>query len=137
MSDVSATHSPATGAAQAFIEAFNAHDHEKLAGTLNYPHVRLAGGRFVTVDSAADFVTRSRKGSSELAAENWDHTVLRHIEVIHSGPDKVHMALSIDRCHADGGVYNRFDTLWIATLQDGHWGIQFRSSYLATKPVQQ
>jgi hypothetical protein len=44
------------------------------------------------------------------------------------------MALSIDRCHADDSVYNQFETLWIATEVDGHWGIQFRSSYLVTRP---
>jgi hypothetical protein len=120
-------------AARAFIDAFNAQDHERLAGTLNYPHVRLANGRFMTVDSAADFVALSRKVEPALKEEGWDHTVLGNVEVIHGGPDKVHMSLSIDRCHADGTVYNHFETFWIATLQDGHWGIQFRSSYLTNK----
>ncbi len=31
-----------------------------------------------------------------------------------------------------GTVYNQFETFWIATCQDTHWGIQFRSSYLIT-----
>lgn len=124
----------ASGAVRAFIDAFNAQHHEQLADTLNYPHVRLANGRFVTIDSAADFVARSRKGKELLEAEGWHHTELRSIEVIHSGPDKVHMALTIDRCHEDDTVYNQFQTFWIATLQAGHWGIQFRSSYLITPP---
>jgi hypothetical protein len=126
--------SPGIDAARAFIDAFNAQDHERLAGTLNYPHVRLANGHFVTIESAEAFVARSRKGKAMLEAENWDHTVLESAEVIHSGPDKVHMALGIDRCHADGTVYNHFETFWIATLVDDYWGIQFRSSYLVTRP---
>ena len=56
--------------------------------------------------------------------------VLTAISVVHEGPDKVHLSLNYDRCREDGSVYNSFDTLWVATLQDGHWGIQFRSSYL-------
>ena len=116
--------------ARAFIDAFNAQDHEALAATLNYPHVRLANDRFVTIESPGDFIARSRKGRDYLEAEGWHHTVLGAIEVIHSGNDKVHMALGINRCTDDGSVYNHFDTLWIATLQDNHWGIQFRSSYL-------
>ena len=56
--------------------------------------------------------------------------MLTSISVVHASNDKVHMSLAIDRCHEDGTVYNQFDTLWIATLQDEHWGIQFRSSYL-------
>jgi hypothetical protein len=119
-------------AARAFIDAFNAQDHERLAATLNYPHVRLANGRFVTIENAEAFVERSRKGRALLEAEGWDHTVLEDIRVIHSGPDKVHLALSVDRCRADGTAYNHFETFWIATLVDGHWGIQFRSSYLVT-----
>ena len=117
-------------AARAFIDAFNAQDHVALAATLNYPHVRLANGAFTTVDTADEFVERSRRGASVLAAEGWHHTTITDIAAVHAGPDKVHVALGIDRCHEDGTVYNHFDTLWVATLQDGHWGIQFRSSYL-------
>jgi hypothetical protein len=121
--------------ARAFIDAFNAQDHEGLSRTLNYPHVRLANDRFVTVASAEDFVALSQRGKARLEEEGWNHTVLATIEVIHSGPDKVHMALNIDRCHQDGTVYNHFETLWIATFHDAHWGIQFRSSYLVTPPA--
>ena len=121
---------PAIASVQAFIDAFNAQDHEALATTLNYPHVRLAGGAFTTVATAEEFVARSKKGKALLEAEGWHHTVLHSCEVVHSAPEKAHLALCIDRCHADGEVYNQFETFWIATLQEGHWGIQFRSSYL-------
>ena len=117
-------------AVEAFIDAFNAQDPEALAATLNYPHIRLASGRFVTIDDAAEFAERSARGKGMLEAEGWDHTVLQDVQVVHGGPDKVHMALSIDRCHADGTVYNHFETFWIATLQDGHWGIQCMSLFI-------
>jgi hypothetical protein len=120
----------AVAAAQAFIDAFNAQDHVALANTLNYPHTRLAGGRFVTNQSAADFIEMSRRGETRLKKEAWHHTVMKSAEVIHSGEDKVHLSLVMERCHEDGTVYNRFDTLWIVTLLDGHWGVQFRSSFL-------
>ena len=118
------------GSVRAFIDAFNAQDHAALAATLNYPHVRLARGRFVTIDSAQDFENLSRANEPRLREEGWHHTVIRSLEVLHAGPDKVHIALGIDRCREHGEVYNEFDTFWIATLVDGHWGIQFRSSYL-------
>ena len=117
-------------AAREFIAAFNAQDHERLARSLNYPHTRLAGGRFRTIGSAADFAAISAKGEAHLQAEGWDHTTVAKIEVVHAGDDKVHVAMTNDRCHGDGTVYNSFDTLWIATNVDGHWGIQFRSSFL-------
>ncbi|MEM7017727.1 MAG: hypothetical protein AAF512_10380 [Pseudomonadota bacterium] len=116
--------------AEAFIDAFNAQDHERLAGTLNYPHVRLANGKFVTTESFEQFVAGSQRGKAHLDKEGWHHTVTTNMEVVHSAEDKVHIAMTNDRCHEDGTVYMTFDTLWIATLQEGHWGIQFRSSYL-------
>jgi hypothetical protein len=62
----------AKAAAYAFIDAFNHQDHEALADTLNYPHIRLANGRFVRVETRPDFVrggvvrsgTRRRRQSS-------------------------------------------------------------------------
>ena len=126
----SAVESAAMDAARAFNDMFNAQDHHGLAGTLNYPHIRLANDRFVTVSDAEAFARRSAANEPNLTAEGWHHTVLDRIDVIHSGATKVHMSLTIHRCHEDGSVYNIFDTLWIATCDDGHWGIQFRSSYL-------
>ncbi len=120
----------AVATAHAFIDAFNAQDHERLAHTLNYPHIRLANGRFVTIDNAEQFVKGSIRGGPYLADEGWHHTVVVSLEIVHSAEDKVHIAIRNDRCHEDGSVYLSFDTLWIATRQDGHWGIQFRSSYL-------
>ena len=54
---------PAIASVHAFIDAFNAQDHEALATTLNYSHVRLAGGAFTTVATAEEFVARSKKGN--------------------------------------------------------------------------
>ena len=117
-------------AAQAFIDAFNSQHHARLAATLNYPHVRLAKGRFAQVESAAEYERRSQQGAVRLAEEGWHHSEIERIEVVHADASKVHLAMTVTRHRADGSVYNSFDTLWIATLVDEHWGIQFRSSYL-------
>ncbi len=117
-------------AVEAFIRTFNAQDHERHAETLNYPHIRLANGVFTTIDSAETFIASCRRGESRLREEGWHHTVVASLEVLHAGTDKAHIAIRNDRCHADRTVYHSFDTFWIATLQDGHWGIQFRSSFL-------
>lgn len=128
--DFSAEAEAAMGIARAFVAAFSARDHETLATTLNYPHVRLAEGRFATIESAVEFVERSRKGDRRLERENFGYSGLRELEAIQAGADKVHLRIINDRHHPDGTVYMTFNTLWIATLQDGKWGIQFRSSYL-------
>ena len=113
-----------------FIEAFNALDHEALAGTLNFPHMRLANGKFAQIEDSAAYIELSRKGEPHLLDQGWHHTEVESIEVVQDGEDKVHVAMRILRCVEDGTPYLTFDTLWIATLVNDHWGIQFRSSYL-------
>ena len=122
----------AVKAVEFFIETFNAQEHAKHAQALNYPHFRLANGRFTEIQSAEEFERGCRRNEPRLRAEGWHHTIVRELDVIHVGVDKVHVAITNDRCHEDGTVYNSFDTLWIATNVDGHWGIQFRSSFLGS-----
>ena len=120
----------AVQAVEAFIRTFNAQDHERQAETLNYPHIRLANGRYTTIENADAFIAGAKRGEARLRDEGWHHTVVASLEVVHAGKDKAHIAIRNDRCHADGTVYHSFETFWIATLVDGHWGIQFRSSFL-------
>ena len=116
--------------AHEFIETFNSRDHELHSQSLNYPHIRLAKGHFSRIDSAQEFTELSRKIEPLLDEEGWHHTKIARLEVIHAGTDKAHLALINDRCHMDGSVYYSFETFWIATLINSHWGIQFRSSFL-------
>lgn len=115
-------------AVRAFIDAFNTLDSSAMADAFNFPHIRLAGGRFAVFASREDFISRFDANTAALKAEGWDHTVVEALEIIHETPDKAHLALEYTRRRADGSAYSRFNSLWIATLQDGHWGIQFRSS---------
>jgi hypothetical protein len=48
---------------------------------------------------------------------------------IHVGPDKVHLKVAFSRWKADGSLIGRFGTIYIVSRQDGHWGIQARSSF--------
>jgi len=113
-----------------WLEAFNSRDVEGQVETFNFPHVRLAGGRFQTIESAEALRATHDRGTSRLGDEGWGYTTLESIEPVQSGPGKVHVAVHYARRRADGTVYNEFDSMWIVTEQDGHWGAQFRSSYL-------
>jgi len=120
----------AKSVAFALIKAFNEQHHSNLAQTLNYPHIRLAKGYFHTISTKEDFITLSQNSQEALKKEGWDHTVVESMETVHEGDDKVHLAIKNHRIDKSGDIYNSFETLWIVTLDDGHWGIQFRSSYL-------
>ena len=113
-----------------FIHAFNAQDHQTIAKTLNYPHIRLAKGEFQTIANQEEFAVLSEQGENWLRNESWDHTVVESMEPIHVGEDKVHLAIKNHRVTKSGDIYDSFETLWIVSLNDQHWGIQFRSSHL-------
>jgi hypothetical protein len=116
-----------------WVAAFNARDVEGEIAAFNFPHVRLANGRFETIEGPDTLRTRHERSTAGLQAEGWHHTNLDTIEAVQSGPDKVHFTLRYTRCRADGTPYDTFDSLWIVTDQDGHWGVQFRSSYLSAR----
>jgi hypothetical protein len=63
------------------------------------------------------------------ALAEWDHSAWERREVIHAGPDKVHFDTRFTRYRADGSVIGGFDSIYIMTKEDGHWGVKARSSY--------
>ncbi len=123
-------------AVRAYNDAFNKVDSSAMADAFNFPHIRLASGEFTIIETLEDFLQLQERANAGRVAEGWGHTVIESLEVVHEGPDKVHFAIEYTRRRADDVVYSRFNSLWIATLQDGHWGIQFRSSYMPQELAQ-
>ena len=121
---------PGEEAVRAFIDAFNKQDMEARADAFNFPHIRLANKQFIHFDTRSDYLQSRKKLKDILETEGWDHSVIESMKTIHVGSDKIHIDLEYTRRHADDSVYTRFNSLWIATHLDNHWGIQFRSSYL-------
>lgn len=132
MSELSEHEAAAIDAVHRYIAGFNARDAGAMADAFNFPHIRLAKGAFSILETREAFVAGQAAVSQRLVDEGWDHTVTESVSVVHAGDEKVHLSLEYTRRHGDGSVYSRFNTLWIATLLDGHWGIQFRSSYLTS-----
>lgn len=108
----------------AYLEAFNNRDDTAYDATFNFPSYRLAAGQFSTHQPG-------EVKFSMFAASNpdWDYSRWAKREVIQSGPDKVHIAATLARYRMDGTLVKTFDSLYVITRQDGHWGIKIRSSY--------
>lgn len=108
-----------------FMAAFNARDLEAWEATFNFPSVRLASGQLMILDKPGwhppDTFSR-RLG-------DWDHSDWERREVIHAGPDKVHIDTRFVRYRKDGSVIGHFDSIYVITLEDGHWGVKARSSF--------
>lgn len=111
----------------AFMAAFNARDLAAWRATLHYPHVRIASGHVAVAPTPADYASEATFAA--LAADGWHHSAWTDRRVIHSGPEKVHIAVRFVRYRADGSELSAFDSLYIVTKQGEHWGVQARSSY--------
>ena len=113
----------------AFMAAFSAKDWVKTAETLNYPHVRLHSGQVTVYTDAAHFAGSMGERIARVFEQGWNESRWDHRNVVHSGPDKVHVSVRFSRFDASGARLASYDSLWIVTRLDGHWGVQARSSY--------
>jgi hypothetical protein len=116
----------ATALLDEWMAAFNARDLGRWAATFNYPSVRLAGGRVVTLDGSESLRpdTFERLGAAGWVRSAWDRR-----KVIHASADKVHFDTRFTRYRADGSVIGSYDSIYVVTRQGGHWGVQARSSF--------
>ena len=110
----------------AYMAGVNRGDEVAVNTACNFPHVRIAGGKVVVWQKRGDYKLedfRARAGDG-WARSQWDERT-----PIHVGPDKVHLKVKFSRFRADGSSLGIFETIYIVTRQDGHWGIQARSSF--------
>ena len=116
----------AMAALDEFMLSFNRKDMEDWAATLNYPHVRFASGNVTVWESAEEFAMgRAFEG---LARIGWDHSHWLSREVTMASPDKVHIAIVFQRFNDRNEPIAKYQSLYLVTLVDGHWGTQARSS---------
>jgi hypothetical protein len=110
----------------AYMAGLNRGDEVAVNAACNFPHVRIAGGKVVVWQKRGDYKLedfRARAGDG-WARSQWDERT-----PIHVGADKVHLKVKFSRFRADGSSLGIFETIYIVTRQDGHWGIQARSSF--------
>lgn len=109
-----------------FMTAFNDQNIEAWAATLNYPHVRFASSQVTTYDSPEAF--QNRTVFPALAATGWHHSLWTKRTITLSSDNKVHIETEFERRNVADQSIGRYRSLYIVTEQDGHWGIQARSS---------
>jgi len=108
-----------------FMTAFNARDIAAWQRTFNFPSVRLASNTLAIIDK--DYHQPDMFGRGALA--EWDHSAWDRRAVIHAGDDKVHIDTRFVRYRKDGSVIGGFDSIYVVTCEDGHWGVKARSGF--------
>jgi hypothetical protein len=116
----------ATELLEEWMAAFNARDVDRWAATFNFPSVRLASGRLVIFENASSI---RRDMFERLTSVGWDRSTWDHHRVINSSDNKVHFDTRFTRYRADGSVIGTYDSIYVVTRQDGHWGVAARSSF--------
>ncbi len=115
----------AQGVLDAFMTAFNARDIPAFEATFNFPSVRLASQGLVIINAGDMKSERFTSG----ALVDWHHSAWDRRHVIHASSDKVHIDTRFTRYRKDGSVIGGFDSIYVVTRQDGHWGVKVRSSF--------
>ncbi|GJD48253.1 hypothetical protein OPKNFCMD_0970 [Methylobacterium crusticola] len=111
----------------AFMTAFNARDPAAWAATLNFPHVRLAGHEVQVWNTPEDYARANDVG--ELGRSGWSHSRWDWRRLVQQSSDKLHLLVRFTRYGAGDRPLGSYESLYIVTLKDGHWGVQARSSY--------
>ena len=116
----------ATAVLDAFMSALNRRDEAGVNDAFNFPHIRIASGKVAIFENRGDYDLATFLAR---AGDGWHHSAWDERSVIQSGPDKVHFAVAFSRYTADGRKLGSFPSVWIVTHDDGHWGVQARSSF--------
>jgi hypothetical protein len=122
-------HADAIAAAQKclddFMAAFNARDVAAFERTFNFPSVRLASNTLVIIEPGYHKPEMFERG----ALKDWHRSAWERRNVVHAGPDKVHIDTRFTRYRADGSIIAAFDSIYVVTCEGGHWGVKARSSF--------
>ena len=109
------------------LQALNALNKTDLADTLHFPHYRLVGNKLDCWLSQDEYLSDFRNR----AGKKWARTAWKSIIVQNESPDKVHLAVHVNRFDRDDILIADFESLWVITLKNGKWAAQFRSSFAA------
>ena len=116
----------AMGVLDSFMTHFNERDMKKWSETLNYPHVRFAGGEVTVWDTKEEYSAIDIFDT--LKSTGWHHSAWLSRKVILVSEKKVHISTIFQRYDENNNPLKQYQSLYIVTNLDGQWGIQARSS---------
>jgi hypothetical protein len=115
----------ALDAVATFMEAWNSHDHQKLAGAIHYPHVRIADGQVEIWRTAAEYLAGPEPGRQR----TWHQTRVDTMKAVQATATGVNVVISFSRLARDGRVITSDEGLFLVVLRDGGWKVQARSTF--------
>lgn len=120
----SANSAAALNAVSAFFDAWNAHDQDRLAAGLHYPHVRVADDLVEIWRSPAEYLAGPEPGRQR----TWFSTRLDESSVTQVTATGANVTVRFSRLGRDGTVLATDSGVFLAVSRDGVWKIQARST---------
>ena len=112
-------------AVTAFFDAWNAHDQDRLAAALHYPHVRVADDMVEIWRSAAEYLAGPEPGRQR----TWLRTRVDESTVAQVTATGANVTVRFSRLGRDGTVLSTDSGVFLAVARDGVWKIQARSTF--------
>lgn len=113
----------------AWMVGFNDMDLAAWKASMNYPHYRLSSGNLHTWQDEDMDDAYIKRVKTTLHNGGWHHSVWTRREIVHCSNVKIHVDTQFTRYRQDDSIIGAYDSLYILTLIDGHWGVQMRSSF--------
>ena len=109
-----------------FMTEFNARDMNSWSETLNYPHVRFSSGKVMVWDTKEEYA--SVNIFDRLASTGWHYSAWVSRVPILVSKNKVHISTVFQRYDKNNQPIGQYQSLYIVTKEEGHWGVKARSS---------
>ena len=111
-------------ATTAFFDAWNAHDQDRLAAALHYPHVRVADDMVEIWRTPAEYLAGPEPGRQR----TWFRTRIDESTVAQVTATGANIIVRFSRLGRDGTVLSTDSGVFLAVVRDGVWKIQARST---------
>ncbi|PON14880.1 hypothetical protein C2W62_26730 [Candidatus Entotheonella serta] len=119
----------AEGVSQRHAQTINERDVEAYCQTMNFPFTyQNYNGVALTLEAVEEVgVTAPLPWDIILGTDpNWHHTDFDFMEEVARSASSVVFKVGFSRVDATGHAYGSYHAIWIATCQNGRWGVQFR-----------
>ena len=110
-----------------YMSAWNSKDIEAWERTFQFPHYRLASGNMTVLERPG--MQDAARIWKAMADSGWHHSKWDHRRIIHATADKIHVDTKFTRYRADGSRIGSYESLYVLTKENGHWGVKLRSSF--------
>ena len=108
---------------EAFLEDWNREDNEAIREHLSFPHISHGAGNLVIANTPQEFY----QDFDLLRSQGWRRSTFDNYTLLQETESKINFLVDFRRYDANDEVMASSQVFYVMTLQDGRWGMQYRS----------